>query len=309
MAAEASGDSEKCLADLRDHNAPTTGQMRWNADGDRVIIGTVALSGDLTQTTPLSGNPGEAPKWSRPTGTSVVYIEPDGSLMKRGSSGGRAVDISFLASHDDVVYHPAGTHIATSGSSSDGSYGLYLATNLGTEEQLIARGEAAKFITDLHFSEDGRYLYYTAQHGPTNWHLHRLTIGKDAILETLDKAEGRFSYSVSPWDWSRLAWLEPGDCGAGRPGTLHFPDHLEDRFTIPPELAARNLEPIGWLPSGDLVVRSFPTRCTNAPLFDVYVLSRDEPVLIVNDTYGSVAVRAPLPPPPPPPGEEQEVVA
>src|SRR5688500_335146 len=107
--------------------------------------------------------------------------------MKRSSFGGRATDISFLQRHDAVTYHPAGEHIATSGLAADGSYGLHLATNVGGEPMLLARGEAARFITNLYFSENGLWLYYTAKHGPEDWHLHRLLIGQDARLETLAK--------------------------------------------------------------------------------------------------------------------------
>lgn len=104
--------------------------------------------------------------------------------MKRSSYGGDSTDISFLDRHDAVTYHPAGEHISTSGVAADGSYGLYLATNLGTKPQLLARGEAARFITNLRFTEDGRHLYYTARHGPRDWHLHRLSVGEEAKLET-----------------------------------------------------------------------------------------------------------------------------
>ena len=227
--------------------------------------------------------------------------------MKRSSYGGAATDISFLERHDAVTYHPAGEHIATTGVAKNGNYGLYLATNLGTDPKLLARGEAARFITNLHFTEDGDYLYYTARHGPRNWHLHRLRIGKEAELETLAKAGTDFEYAVSPFAGFTYASFVPGDCVAGEPGTF---ETVNSKLRLSPELRSREIHPIGWLPDDKLVVRASTTGCSTAQPGDVYVLSRGAaPILVDEENYGSVSVRVRMPEPPPPPGEEQEVVA
>ncbi|HWC13440.1 MAG TPA: hypothetical protein VG929_02455 [Actinomycetota bacterium] len=233
--------------------------------------------------------------------------------MKRSSYGGEPMNIGFLDRHDAVTYHPAGEHVATSGVAEDGTYGLYLATNIGGEPRLVARGEAARFITNLDFSEDGRWLYYTARHGARDWHLHRLLLGENAKLETLAKAEKNFQYTVSPFNADMLAWFVAGDCAAGQNGTfeVRLRGHSEG-----PEMRRgqrfdrRNIHVVGWLRSAKLVVRAATTGCSTANPGDVYVLSTNEaPRLIHKENYGSVSVRIPMPPPPPPPGEEQEVVA
>lgn len=304
------GEHERCLADLSDSRAlGAPGLVSWNGPADRVIVGDRALSKDLSETSALTEKPYVQPLWSRPSGTSVIYVTEDGRLMKRSSFGGRAIDISFLARHDDVTYHPAGEHIATTGLAEDGSYGLYLATNLGTDEKLLARGEAARFITDLVFAQSGRELYYTARHGPNNWHLHRLTIGKNALLETLDKNEFGFYVAVSEVEeFPPFVWSSSGDCAAGEPDRLHVT--VGDGFEIPAELERTSLRPVGWLPDRTLVVTSSPVSCSVAAPQDIYVFHRNkEPVLIAREVGESAAVRAVLLPPPPPPGEEQEVVA
>lgn len=304
------GEHERCLADLsRSGVSVEPGYVAWNGPADRVIVGDRALSKDLAETIELAPATSGPPLWSRPNGTSVIYVTRDGRLMKRSSFGGAATDISFLARHDDVTYHPAGQHIATSGLAEDDSYGLYLATNVGAEEKLLARGEAARFIRDLEFSQDGLYLYYNARHGPKNWHLHRLRIGEDARLETLDKGDFASRYSVAPFQPDLYAWFSPGDCGAGVPGTLHVPRYFEDRLNIPDHLTEQNLEPVGWLLNAGLVVRAAPAGCSATLPGDVYILSKKAPVLIERDIGLSVGVRVKMPPPPPPPGEEQEVVA
>ena len=308
-AVSASGKGERCLADLSTSNALRSPPfVSWNGPADRVIVGDRALSRDLGETPSLTGQPFAAPLWSRPNGTSVVYITRSGRLMKRSSFGGRATDISFLSRHDDVTYHPAGEHIATTGLAEDGSYGLYLATNVGTEPKLLARGEQARFIVDLAFAQDGVALYYSARHGPRNWHLHRLNIGEEATLETLDKNDFGFDVAVSQVEeFGPYAWSSVGDCAAGETDRLHV---VGARIKVPSELEETSLQPIGWLPKQRLVVTSGPVSCSTATPSVIYVLAPNRaPVLIAQGVGITAAVRATLPPPPPPPGEEQEVVA
>lgn len=301
------GTEERCLADFDGLDLFPSAPRRtaWNGSGDRVIVGGRALSSDLTGTRRLADEP--SLEWSRPSGTSVVWVDDDGHLMKRSSFGGKAIDISFLARHDDVTYHPAGTHIATSGQRSDGSYGLFLATNVGTEPKLLARGEKARFIGNLAFAEDGRLLYYSARHGPKNWHLHRLLIGQKASLQTIARRSTDFDYVVSSLDPWLVAWSVMGDCAAGKPGILRTGYR---KLEIPDELRDTNLRPVGWLSHSKLVVTSSLISCSTAAPQDVYVLSRKQaPVLIAEETGASAGIRMKMPRPPPPPGEEQEVVA
>lgn len=303
-AAAPSGDQVKCLAQVGDLGGNIWPPV-WNAAGDGVLLGNRALARDGSLTRALTDRSRVIPQWSRPSGSSVVYLSR-GALMKRSSAGGDAVDISFLDRHDAVVYHPAGTHIATSGVAENGDYGLYLATNLGTRSQLLARGEAARFIHNLYFTEDGRYLYYSAQHGPHEWHLHRLGFGEDARLETFAVKSADFDYEVSSFAPDAVAWFVPGDCAAGEAG--RFRTAIDLRLTA--ALRSTNIRPIGWLPGGELVVLASTTSCSTAQPGDIYVLSVSHgPMLIQTENYGDVSVRVAMPPPPPPPGKEQRVVA
>lgn len=308
QAASPSGDTPRCLLPMRRvRGVLTFDRAVWNGPGDRFLLANRALSADGPLTRVLAPR-AERLQWSRPSGMSLVSVTPAGALLKRPSNGGDATDIGFLRRHDAVTYHPAGEHIATSGLAKDGSYGLYLATNLGTEPQLLAHGEAARFITNLQVSEDGQYLYYTARHGVDDWHLHRLVIDGDGRLETLARNDVGFEYIVSPFDSRALAWFVPsGDCALGTAGTFAAPGR---RLQIPEKLRHRNIIPVGWLPGGDLVVRAKTTGCSTAQPADIYVLSRDgAPTLVKEEDYGSVSVRVAMPRPPPPPHDEQDIVA
>ncbi len=303
------GSNETCLADLSSGDIPAvTAGVTWNPPADRVIVAERGISTGLSTTKALTGGPAENAVWSRPTGKSIVYISTDGRLMKRSSFGGKAIDISFLDRHDDVTYHPAGTHIATTGLAEDGNYGLYLATNLGTEAELLARGEQARFITDLEFTQSGRELWYTARHGPKNWHLHTLHMGEDAFLDTIAKNAFGFRFASSDvFEFSPYAWSSLGDCVAGEPDKLHVPRGWG--LQIPDELGRMSLRPVGWLPHQRLVVTSNAVSCSTGAPQDIYVLSKRSPVLIAEGLGATAGIRAVVLPPPPPPGEEQEVVA
>ena len=307
----------RCLLDLADVE-PTGGPfLEWNAPGDRLLLGATIL-GPRSAVEPLPRS--WVGQWSRPTGTSLVRITSDGRLEKRSLEDGTATDISFLARHDDVAYHPAGTHIAVSGEAADGSYGVYIATNLGTEAQLLARGEEARYVDQLVFSEGGRSLYFVADHGK-KLHLHRLSLNppadgdpgtvQEVEFDTLSVADSISSLVVSPFTPpDAIAWTENGDCAAGKPSELgadglgistpKAPDALEDRSVVP----------IGFLPDMRLVVHARSTGCSTAQPSEIYVLHwKRAPKFIADQEVAAAAVRLAHGPPPPPPDVEQEVVA
>lgn len=99
--------------------------LEWGPEADRLHLGDLRRFG-RTETSVLDDDV-ESVAWSRPTGKSVVYIA-QGRLMKVDAFGQEPYEISFLEDHDEVVYHPAGTHIAVTGTDSEGVYGLWLAT-------------------------------------------------------------------------------------------------------------------------------------------------------------------------------------
>ena len=102
--------------------------LLWGPTGDRLLAGDVLLTSSGSVPT-LSM---DMPTWSRPTGTSLVWVD-EGRLYKAGTDQSEARDISFLASHDAVTYHPAGFEIATTGEAEDGTRGIWIANNDGSD--------------------------------------------------------------------------------------------------------------------------------------------------------------------------------
>jgi hypothetical protein len=72
------------------------------------------------------------------------------------------------------------------------------------------------------------------------------------------------------------------------------------------ELADGSTEPVGWLPTGELLVLARNSGCVGDGT--LYVWDPDETKRLVTGV-SAAGVRAALPPPPNPPDSEQEVVA
>jgi hypothetical protein len=185
--AKPSGGIARCVIDV-----PDPQDLDWGPQADRVHFGDLRrYDGDVVVSL---DDTAESIAWSRPTGQAIVYVS-EGRLMKVDAFGEEPFEISFLADHDEAVYHPAGTHVAVTGTAQDGTYGLWLATNLGEEPQLLAIGEDARRIFSLSFAHDGATLYYAAEHDD-RYDVHSLGLAlqdeegviRDAELGTLDSA-------------------------------------------------------------------------------------------------------------------------
>ncbi|HZQ87172.1 MAG TPA: hypothetical protein VFA83_20180, partial [Acidimicrobiales bacterium] len=140
-------DSGRLYAVSENGGAPTcldadvgSGTPRWNGDGDKVILPDGRVDKGQGPQAVTTGNP-LALSWSYPHGTAVLQVDQSGRLSWVPSGGGKPLDITFLARHDAAIYHPAGTHIISSGLSKDGAYGLFVATNRGEDVRMIVRGE------------------------------------------------------------------------------------------------------------------------------------------------------------------------
>jgi hypothetical protein len=286
--------------------------LEWGPVADRVLFGDLRRS-DGEKTYKIDDE-AESVSWSRPTGKSVVYIS-NGRLMKVDAFGEKPFDISFLDEHDEVVYHPAGTHIAVTGTDKDGTYGVWLATNLGKEPQLLAIGEDARRIFSLAFSHDGTTLYYAAEHDD-HYDVHALRLAlsddqgeiRDARLDTLDSSDGPMG-DVVVWEFTfadeeaagRVAYTT-GTCEEGKTTHVWW---AGKKTELGGTLAGYSTEPIGFLPDGRLVVIAREGCASKGTLF---TWTKEETKRIVGGATVA-AVRTILPDPPGPPGSKQQVIA
>lgn len=283
--------------------------MEWGARGDRLLTKNpevVAYGPGFLRRFP-GDNRYET--WSRPTGTSVIYVTHDFQrLLKQEVATGEVTDVSFLAYHLDVAYHPAGTHIAVAGETESGRMGVFLATNEGTQVQQIVRGHESRQVGELGFSHDGRRLYFHAQHEDRlDLHSVRLVTGASTreslvahSLKTIFSGDKAPYYAVSPF--RRRPRILYGPC---IPGEARIRVGSEETVLDP---AVGAVDPVGWLPDDTVVFIAYPGRCDDFGEGDLYSWKNGEATLLVENVDGA-AIRARLPKAPDPPARAQQVVA
>lgn len=301
LAASPDGSSVRCVL------AHSAAHLKWGSNGDRLFLGRRPLvASDLlrnfgvkangaVEVTPAASEEVEAGarsiEWSRPAGRSFVYISADGShLFKRTSRGLDRRDISFLRRHDQVAYHPAGTHIAVSGLSRDDPpvYGIWLATNLGQDVRPLAEGETVVSISSFAFGHKGD-LIFAARH-TDHWDVHRLSEGR---LETIATALRPYGRVVASEFAERRAAFTEGSCDTG----VAIRTEIEgDLRNVP---ASRYTEPVGWLPDNSLLLMS-ADRC-DGPGNVLRLHEGSDAVDVIARDVTEVAVRSVAPPPPEPP--------
>lgn len=265
--------------------------VAWGAAADRALVlgWSVLLADKGVPVTP------EVAVLSRPTGTATLGLSRGSDpRLVRTPLGAPAEDITFVERTEEAIYHPAGRHVMAVGEL-DGRYGIFMATNRGTEPREVALGESAERIHHLSFASSGDLLFLADHDGST--HVHRLDLDALELATEAESTEPLADLVASPFT-DAVAWRE-GDCDV--------------RFTVdrgPARMMTGAGSPVGWLPGGRLVTGPNPA-CAGA-----------EPVAItsVQDVGGGsarvvaapttvlwpgnaewAAVRAVLPPPPQPP--------
>lgn len=292
----------------------------WGGEADRVLLGgSLALGPDFKVTLPES----VSTHWSRPTGKALIYISKDhAQLLKIDAGSTKERDITFLAEHHDVAYHPAGTHIVTSGYNAGGIYGIFLADNEGGEGgdiHMIARGESATWIDGLTFSHDGMRLYFSADHGD-EFHLHELVmergrgaegqVTREVALKTLATGPEPFeTISVSEFTSGMSAgYVEKPERMVAYSQRCRLSTFGEFAPPIAAELQGSNAQPVGWLPDGTLIALGYDDGC-NAPSGELLRILPEGDAILIAEGVEAAAVRAVLPPPPKPPEPPEGVVA
>ena len=308
----------------------------WGGTGDRFFLqagigAQVVFSENRYEFSPFGAHP-FALGLSRPTGSSVLFVNnADTGLWKMDATGGSKQDISFLARHDEAIYHPAGEHIVVAGEDERGRYGIFVASNEGADPHLLVLGEDAKRVFSLTFAPDGS-LYYVAEHDD-RYDVHSVTMqgagggdiatgglatyysSKNPIFKVVVSqfGFGPLAVQVSDGDGScpsqTVLWDEArGGSGNSKAGARA---DFQRRSTTPiegDELAGRGTDPVGWLPNGDLVLTTVDgPRCKATG--DVYTWNKRNGLTLLVGEASAVAIRGALPDPPDPPTKEPEVVA
>jgi hypothetical protein len=265
---------------------PPTTALSWGPTGDQLLLDDRAQIGNGTLHSVGAGS------WSTPTGTQVLAVE-DGALVKHNAVSGAAKAITFLPSIESAVYHPAGRAVTAVGTSLDGTYGIWLATNTGATPKLITKAVTAPHIGELNWS--GNQLYFIADHGD-NWDVNVLQIPG---LELSDGYNSKLPLShlvVSP---NGTYAVQEGDChDGGQRQRAVVP--VADGPGLPGPLGSLITRPVAAIDNSTLLVAASSTCGGPEDLwelrFDYSRASWATPLLLVHDV-GAVAVRALAPTP------------
>ncbi len=285
--------SPRCLLDR-----VASADLRWNPTGTALVIGTTAVGPDFEYSPPEA----TGLSWTHPTGSSVVAFTAD-RLWKVAIDNGTETDITFLATTDAVAYHPAGEHLLAIGTDFTGQYGMWLATNQGTDPLLLAFDEGA-ILSDPAWTWLGEPIF-VAVHDDGMSHIHRVELTAEGGFDgpiIVESDEALDMLIPSPFDPIMLAYRTAGTPGARCVEGAHV---AVSNVDVPEPLNSWTTNPVGWLPGERLLVMAYPDGCESPG--DLWSFS---PGLCPGSVYGAfpviagvdgAATRAPVPAPPPPP--------
>jgi hypothetical protein len=283
---------ETCLVES---GGPAT-TVQWGPRADRVLLAANRAVLPSGRVIAPFGSQARQVGWSHPEGRSLLAVTADGRLLKHRTIEAEPKDVTFLARHDEAVYHPAGLHILSAGQAEDGSEGVFLATNEGEDAQPVTVAEEARRVYSLAWLPGGASFRFLADHG-TFWEVHQVDLDGLAFSTPLTLKEEMVSLMVSPFDGPDLTAVQVGSCrGRTRVEVLGLRDRPSRAGGD--ELRRRSVAPVGWLDGNALALLARDRGCDGPG--DLYVWDGGEPELVAEDVDGA-AVRAVLPEPPEPP--------
>ncbi len=251
------GAPTSCLSELTLDNV---GPLRWSPAGDRVLFNSVTVF-DGSQALPtgyLSTNTGVT--WSYPTGKALIApaVADRHLLWRTAGQPGTRTDISFLDRTDVAAYHPAGKNIFAAGQASDGTAGLFLASNRGANPRLIAQlDQPSTVIAEIAADPSGAGVYFVHDHGNGTFHVHALELPALTLTDLTVAPEPIAKLSVGTTPGSPIAW-RIGACAGLTRTQFWRGGALVDQ---PAAFATLSTEPIGWLDPQQLVLSVRATGC------------------------------------------------
>jgi len=281
-----------CLFETAD-----AGLFSWGPRGDRVVLRGMQVQA-------IGSAPSRPPgrvqvsyfSWSRPTGTTVVFIDPPQTRLERADMGTAATrDITPIPGlkYGDLAYHPSGVSIGfVVQGPANARTGIWMATNQGQNPVQLVSVPATTAIRHIVFAHDGTGLLYSVDRGAEH------------MLARYDLASGQAATDLWTGDAPIADIIET----AGQPGValtvgatctehraIYAPlDATGQPLTVP---VSGPTSVIGRVDADRFVVG---VGGCDGPM-DLYLVNRSDgpATLLVNDV-DAAASRAPEPTPPPP---------
>jgi hypothetical protein len=273
------------------------GPFVWGPRGDRALLADLEVkSFGGGPSRPAADARPVASSWGRPIGKSIVFVgRGRRALLKTHPAGGGSRDVTPIrgVTYERVVYHPSGLAFAFVVQRGERE-SVWMSSNLGKDPRRLVHGRFHTGFDALAFTQDGRTLYFAAQHGDTHVDLHSIPAGgaseapvvwRGGPYETVNE--------IHPGLGSEVAFTVGRSCTTRRAVivTLQYPkgkDALPD---------ADRSRVVGWIDDAHVLVAA--GGC-GEPL-DLYSVSvRTLEKRLLARGVAAAAVRRPEPLPPPP---------
>jgi hypothetical protein len=277
------------------------GLFSWGPRGDRVVLRGMEVRGVGSRAgRPNAGVRASYFSWSRPTGTTVVFIDPSRKKLERADMGGSATrDITPQSglTYGDVAYHPSGLAIGYVAKSATEA-GIWIASNQGKDPKQLVHADMTTNFGHLVFRNDGEALYYSVDK-PNAHFLAQLYLSTGTVSDLLWIGDAPILDIVQRAALPGVG-LTVGDTCAER--SAYFSD-LDG--TSGTQLAPQLGTPLSVIDRLDTDMFVVAAGGCDGATSDLYLVSRTgtpAPRLIVADVDAAASRAAePTPPPPLPP--------
>jgi hypothetical protein len=283
------GAPTSCLTELALDNV---GPFRWSPAGDRVLLNSVTVF-DGSQALPtgyLATNTGVT--WSYPTGKALIApaVADKHLLWRTAGQPDTRTDISFLDRTDVAAYHPGGKDIFAAGLASDGTAGLFVASNRGANPRLIAQlDQPSTVITEIAPDPSGTRVYFVHDHGNGTFHVHSLDFPALTLTDVIQAQEPIAKLTVGTTPGSAIAWRAGACTGFTRTQLWNGSAVVEQ----PAAFATLSTEPVGWLDAQQFVMSVRASGCAGPSDLWIWNIATSAATPVVTGV-DNVAIRAVL---------------
>ena len=281
----------RCLAGLR---ADQRGPVKWSPDGTRAVLNAatvydgagVRFSGFDVVNTRVQWEWPAATGMFAPTATNRTLVRRDAAYPNIRT------EITFLTDTVAAVAHPAGGVVIASGTSADGTSGIYAATESGDSTRMLVStagvAAVAASVTELGADAAGDMLYFLVENG-TSFKVEQLVFGDLSVTELSSEQAPIVQLTVGPTRRS-VAW-KVGLCNSTTQTRVR-----DDRTAtavdvgIGTPIEPLSIAPVGWLDGARLVVAARPLGCDGPA--DVWIWNLlDSSATLLAKTVEFAAVR------------------
>lgn len=273
------------------------GPFAWGPRGDRALLASLEVKsfGDAPNRPATRAHPW-ATSWGRPIGKSIVFVGKGGrGLLKAHPAGGGFTEVTPVPGvrYERVVYHPSGLAFAFVLRRA-GREEVWISSNVGRDPRRLVHGRFHSGFDALAFTQDGRTLYFAAQHGDTHVDLHTVAVGgaTEAPVAWRGGPHERVT-AIRPGLASEVAFTVGRSCETQRAVVVTL-THPKGKDALPD---AKTSQALGWIDDAHVLVAS--GGCGSAlDLYSVDVRNFQARRLVRSVAAASVRRAEPFPPPP-----------